>query len=280
MPLARTLYKLSLAVLRGQSQIMLQNHAGTGLLFLAGIALGGLDMLLGALLATVAATLLACLLGWNSGRIEQGLYGFSAALSGVALVVFFQPGLLLWLAVPVAGCLAALIQHLGLQRDWPLYTLPFVLVTWLCFLLGSNWLQPSIDVSLDVSLAGFALSGYGQVIFQSGFMSGLLFFIGVLLAAPLAAFHTLAASVLAGLLMLQLGADGGAVAAGLYGYNAVLCAMVFAGPRRQDALWVGISVLAALLTGQVLLHFGLPALTFPFVAGSWLALGLRRAVAS
>lgn len=279
MPFAVPFHALLLAVLRGHGQIMLQNHAGTGMLFLAGIAWGGLDMALGALLATLAATLLAYRLGWDAERIGQGLYGFSAALTGVALVLFFQPGVLLWLAIPLAGCVAALIQHQGLQRGWPLYTLPFILVTWLCLWLGSGWLQPAGDGSVAVQMAGFALSGYGQVIFQDSALSGLLFFAGVLLASPLAALYALAASMLAGLLMLQLGADAQAVASGLLGYNAVLCAMVFAGARRRDALWVGVSVLAALLTGQILVHFGLPALTFPFVAGSWLALGLRRVLA-
>ena len=271
--------QLLLAVLRGYGQIMLQNHAGTGLLFLAGIAWGGWDMALGALLATLSATLLAYRLGWDNQRIEQGLYGFSAALTGVALVLFFPPSIGLWLLLPVAGCLAALIQHLGLQRGWPLYTLPFILVTWLCLWLGSSWLPTAVALPQQ-AIAGMALSGFGQVILQNSTLSGLLFFIGVWLAAPLAALYALAASLLAGWLMLQLGTDADAVAWGLLGYNAVLCAIVFAGPAGEDGLWVLLSVLAALLVGQMFLHAGLTALTFPFVAGSWLVLWLRRLVSA
>lgn len=275
MPFELSSRVLLLAVLRGLGQIMLQNHAGTGLLFLAGIAWGGLDMALGALLATLAARVLAYRLGWPRARIEQGLYGFSAALTGVALVLFFQPSLLLWLVIALAGCAAALIQQLGLQRGWPLYTLPFILVTWLCVWLGQPWLKP-VAALPQLDMAGFALRGFGQVIFQGGLLPGLLFFLGVWLASPLAALYGLAAAMLAGLCMLQLGASVDAVAFGLLGYNAVLCAMVFAGRAWQDGIWLGFAVLAALLVGQIFLHAGWPALTFPFVAGSWLALALRR----
>lgn len=55
-------------VLKGIGQIMLQENALTGLLFLIGITCGSIEMGLGALLATVSGTATAILLKYNKKR--------------------------------------------------------------------------------------------------------------------------------------------------------------------------------------------------------------------
>ena len=96
-------------VLTGFGQIMLQNNALTGLLFLIGIAYGSINMALAALLATASATLFAKLLKLDEQNLNDGLYGFSAALVGVALLLFFKVHWLVWVAVVSGGIIAALL---------------------------------------------------------------------------------------------------------------------------------------------------------------------------
>ena len=72
-------------LLRGLGQIMLQENAATGVLFLIGIFYGSTTMGIAAILSVCCGTLTAKILGYDKSEIEKGLYGFSAALVGVAL---------------------------------------------------------------------------------------------------------------------------------------------------------------------------------------------------
>ena len=83
-------------VLRGIGQIMLQESALTGLLFLAGIFYGSVSMGLAAILAAFCGTLTAKIMGYDNSEIQKGLYGFSPALVGVALIFYFQPVFIIW----------------------------------------------------------------------------------------------------------------------------------------------------------------------------------------
>lgn len=77
-------------LLKGIGQIMLQENSLTGLLFLIGIFYGSIIMGL-ALLAAICGTVTAYLLKYDKTEITQGLYGFSAALVGVAAMLFLKP---------------------------------------------------------------------------------------------------------------------------------------------------------------------------------------------
>lgn len=76
---------------KGLGQIMLQDNPVTGMVFLAGICFGSVSMGVAALLAALTGTLTAIVLKFPSENINKGLYGFSAALTGVALILFFNP---------------------------------------------------------------------------------------------------------------------------------------------------------------------------------------------
>ncbi|HPB58408.1 MAG TPA: urea transporter, partial [Bacteroidales bacterium] len=77
-------------ILKGLGQIMLQENSITGLLFLIGIFYGSPLMGLAALLAVICGTSTAYLLKYDKKEIHQGLYGFSAALVGVATLLFLK----------------------------------------------------------------------------------------------------------------------------------------------------------------------------------------------
>lgn len=92
-------------------QIMLQENQMTGFLILIGIFYGSFTMGLATVLATICGTATAFLLKYEKSEIDKGLYGFSAALVGVAILLFFKPVLLSWLLIILGSSLATIIQH-------------------------------------------------------------------------------------------------------------------------------------------------------------------------
>ena len=120
--------------------------------------------------------------------------------------------------------------------------------------------------------------------FQDNPLTGLLFLVaiawGALAAgAPTVFFAGVLGVVAATLAAIWRRADSAALKAGLYGYNGALVGLALAtfltpGP----ALWVyvalgaAVSTIATLGTAGALKPLGAPALTFPFVAVTWILL--------
>lgn len=260
---------------------MLQENALTGFLFLVGIFFGGVSMGIAAVIATVSGTFTAKSLGYDQDEIEQGLYGFSAALVGVALLLFLKPVAIVWLLVFIGSAIATVIQHFFIRRQIPVFTLPFVLVTW-AILLVAHYVCPSVLNQTTSSPTGFdlafALRGYGQVIFQGSVVAGVIFFAAVFISSPVAALYGLFAAVFAGLLSMAAGAPPEDVALGLFSYNAVLCAIAFAGKKLIDGLWALIAVTFSIAISLAMAHYRLVQLTFPFVAASVISLVLRHLI--
>ncbi len=260
---------------------MLQEKSITGLLFLIGIFYGSYIMGLAALLATICGTATAYLFKYDKAEIEQGLYGFSAALVGVAVMLFLKPVIWAWLFVVLGAVAAAMLQHFAIKRKFPAYTLPFVLVTWLILLICHYFWNdvltlstPAVAQVSDSLTEGF--KSFGQVIFQDKFLVGLLFFLAVFISSPIAALYGLAAAIVSAILSFYLSVPLNDINLGLYGFNAVLCAIVFAGPKVIDGLWVLISIILALAISLLMLKTGIPKLTFPFVVATWMTLLLKN----
>jgi len=213
-------------ILKGLGQIMLQENRITGLLFLIGIFYGSYTMGLAAILATICGTATAYLFKYDKTEIEQGLYGFSAALVGVAVMLFLKPVLWAWLFVFLGSVAAAMLQHFAIKRNFPAYTFPFVLVTWLILLVCHYFWNdlfavstPAVAQISDSLTEGF--KSFGQVIFQDKFLSGLLFFIAVFISSPIAALYGLAAAIVSAILAFHLSVPMTDINLGLYGFNAV-----------------------------------------------------------
>lgn len=260
-------------ILRGMGQIFLMENTATGIFFLAGIFYGSYLMGIAALLAVSMGTLTAIVLKYDVKNINSGLYGFSAALVGVAMILFCKPAVLTWILIVVGSAFAATIQHFFIKKNIPVFTLPFILVTWI-ILLGYYYLQPEgLNEFPELRSMGqlnfnYILKGYGQVMFQGGIVSGILFLIGVLVHSPVAALYGVLASLIGGLVAYHAGMPAEMVSEGLLSFNAVLCAMVFAGRKMQNGLDVLISVLLATFISILMLNKGLIQITFPFVAAS------------
>ncbi len=261
-------------LLNGFSQIMLQKNVMTGLLFLAGIALGSVYMALGAILATMTGTLAAIALKFDKYETGIGLYGFSGALVGVATMLFFKPTLIVWLAIAVGGALAAILQNLFIRYNLPVYTFPFVLVTWLFIYLGEAFF-PELMHSFknydlkEIEYLAFAFKGFGQVIFQDKLLVGVMFFIAVFISSPIAALYGMAASVVSAILATYMQIPADTIGMGLLSFNAVLCAIVFAGDQVRDGFYALLSIVVSLAVSLIFLKYELPQLTFPFVVGAF-----------
>ncbi|MFV0157414.1 urea transporter [Empedobacter falsenii] len=273
-------------VLKGIGQIMLQENSGTGLLFLIGIFFGSTIGGIGVLIATCVGTITAIILKYNSEEINAGLYGFSAALVGVGLTVLFESTFLLWVLLVVFSALATVIQHFFNQRNIAGYTFPFIILTWV-LIYGIHYftsIKPlvSSEDSLMLAVNQFFLptNSFGEVIFQSNPLSGILFFVAVFVGSPIAALYGVAASVFSAIFAFYLGAPLDQILMGLFGFNAVLTSIVFAGNKKIDGLWVLIGVVLTVLLqilfiqSAIFSEFG-GVLTFPFVLGIWITLFLK-----
>lgn len=262
-------------MLRGLGQIMLQGNVATGLLFLAGITWGSPAMGLAALLAVCCGTGTALLLRYNKAEVEQGLYGFSAALVGVALVLFRGTGPEVWCAIGVGSALAAVLQHFFIRRKIPAFTLPFVVITWVALTLLPA--PATAAATGEPALLGgvwpaAVVRGFGQVIFQAGPVPGLLFILGVAVHSRRAAAFGLASALLAALLAMALERPEASVAMGLWSFNAVLCGIALSGTGRRNILLVLVAVTLAVGIGMGMEPGPLPQLTFPFVAATFMVL--------
>ena len=259
--------------LKGISQIMLLENAFSGLLLLIGVFYGSPLMGLAMTLAVICGTSAATILKFNQSEIDKGLYGFSAALVGVGLLLFFEPTAVAWILVVICSIMASLLQHFFIRRNIPAFTFPFVLIMWIVIFIATRYFpfllsSTTYSDSLNIDYLGFGIKSFGQVIFQDSMVAGMLFFIAVLIDSPMGALFGLAAAMLSGFISWLIFAPIGEVSMGLFGYNAVLCAIVFAGKNISDVVWAVISVLMALVIGWFMWNYRLVQLTFPFVLAS------------
>ncbi|MDT3694971.1 MAG: urea transporter [Ignavibacterium sp.] len=275
-------------LLKGIGQIMLQENRWTGLLFIIGLFIGSWQYAVAAILAAAAGTAAAKLLKYNQQEINAGLYGFSPALVGVVLVFLFDDLLIIWSLVIIGGILAAMIQHFFFTKKIPAYTFPFILVAWAFIFIIRQYTDISPSELLQIKFAPAQLdvflaptNGFGEVIFQAGALSGIIFFIAVFINSPVAALYSLAASLLGAILSLTNGQPIEQINLGLFGFNAVLTAIVFAGTKKVDGLWVLAGAVITIVIHNLLIDYHVldvvgGVLTFPFVAGTWITLLIQK----
>ncbi|MET3021993.1 urea transporter [Flavobacterium hydatis] len=279
-------------VLKGIGQIMLQENIYTGLLFTIGLFIGSASMGIAVLLASLTGTLTAKVLKYDKEEISMGLYGFSASLVGVALVFLFKNEIIIWLLVIVGSIAAAMLQHFFIKRKIPVFTFPFIFVTWVLVTLLHHFsnIPPSEafmkvpDLS-NIDTFTSEVNGFGEVIFQANIWAGLLFFVGVYISSPIAALYGLLGSAVSSAISFHGHEPINDVHMGLFSFNAVLCAIVFAGNKKIDGALVLISVVICVMINiglvnakiEVLQNAG-GAFTLPFVLATCLVLPLKKFV--
>ena len=297
-------------LLRGVGQVMFQNNPLTGLLFLVGIFVNSFKFGGAALLGLAASTLAAHLLGVDRALIRAGLFGFNGILVGIALAFFFEFDFLLAIYIVLGAAVSTVVMmaliNLLTPWDMPALTAPFVLTTWLMLFAVYQFdalsptaplapLAPDPEAAVQTDLrelatgaGGLTLAnlahglfrGVGEVMFEDNLLSGLIFLVAIAVNSRISAGFALLGSAVGLLTALVMGADGFTAYHGLYGFNAVLCAIAIGGVffvltwrSAIYALVAAVFSVPALAAIAVLLSpIGMPALTAPFVLTTWLFL--------
>lgn len=267
------------------SQIMLQRSTVTGLLFVVGIGLNSLIMLLGATTAILSALVIAKLCKYDTDLVNSGLYGYNAALVGIAVFYFLPANSFSFTLVILAGAISTVIMHsiLQLLPNFSAFTTPFIFSTWLLLLLMET-------LAIDTTAAAFAanasgdfyvvMRGVSQVMFQDYWLSGAVFIAGLALYSYQFAAWAVTGSV-AGMIIARIfNFSDDLVLIGFYGFNASLTAIALATrytKRYSKKNWpILLGIIMSVLFTKVFEQLPIPALTAPFVLASWIIIGLVR----
>lgn len=271
----------TISLLHSLSQITLQKSAMTGLLFLLAIALNSPAMLFGCIVATVTGLLVAKLCQFDSALIQGGLYGYNAALAGIAVLYFLPLNLASFILVIFSGALSTLLMHLMLTRQVTLspLTMPFVLCSWVLFALidvvgliqlkHTEILIPETFTLLHYFQA--SMRGVAQVMFQDNWLSGIIFILALSFYSYKVAIWGIFGALLSTLLAVVFGFSTELILLGVYGYNGCLVAIALSGifPRRYGVIIA--AVIATLFIMKIFEAASFPAFTAPFVLVTWLA---------
>ena len=118
---------MAITLLKGISQVSFINNELSGLVILAAIAFNNIKHAIWVALAVLISTVFSHMIGASGALIEQGLYGYNAILTTLALVLYPRIPWPLILLGMLLSCLITLGFHaLSLL---PL-TAPFILSTW------------------------------------------------------------------------------------------------------------------------------------------------------
>ena len=82
------------------------------------------------LISVITTNLVGFLLGFDKRTLSRGLFGFNSLLVGLALGVYFEPGLLL-LIIVILGAILTLLISVSMQGVIGKYTLPFLSIPFL-----------------------------------------------------------------------------------------------------------------------------------------------------
>ena len=255
----------------GVGQIMFGDKPITGAIFLGGLALASPLMAAGTAIGSFIGALSALAMRCDRTEVKQGLYGFNAALVGLAMTVAFAPSIT-FCALMIGGCVASTAITSAMRRaSLSHFTAPFVLSTWVTWAIGKSLeLNPSqMMTSLlpNVSADPFgALHGLGQVLFQESAAVGILFASGLFLSSPRAAVAGLLGAGVGGAVAAATGFSSASIASGLLGYNAALCAIAL----KDRPVYAALASVVTLPLCAGFAYIGAPALTAPFVIATWL----------
>lgn len=267
-------------VLRGIGQVMFQNNIYSGILFLGGIFYNSWLLGLAAVLGTIISTAAAQILKYPKQDIQNGLYGFNGALTGIAVFCFFEVNAMTFSALVLGAFLSTPLSHFLKKLISP-FTAPFVLVTWfliysLLFLFQIPLLSATAPTETHLQIASALGNSFGQVMFQKNVITGILFVLAIFINNKLMAVYALFAAILGSLSGCVFGESVDHINSGLMGYNAILCAIALCGKKRSDFLWITGAIILSTFLNIVLAKTGIITLTAPFVLATWIILTLQN----
>lgn len=291
-------------LLRGSGQVMFQQSAWTGLLFLIGIfwgaySAGAGQVAWGAVLGLISSTFAGWIIGEHVQDGEDGLWGFNGILVGCAFPTFLAPVPLMWVSLICCAMLTTWMRrgfnNVTAQFKINSLTFPFVFLTWV-FLLSARVLTatPLADMdspALIVHIGGhidwsfwsfviYWLKGISQVFLINNAITGVIFLVGLAVCSRWAAIYAAGSSALALFVAVLFAADPADVTAGLFGFSPVLTGIAvgttFYKVNWKSALWTAAAVVATVFIqagmDTLLIPWGMPTLTGPFCVATWLFL--------
>ncbi|WP_176399078.1 urea transporter [Pandoraea sp. PE-S2T-3] len=266
------------------AQIYFIPSAGIGLLLFAVLMLADRPAALAGLAASVGASLVALVLRLPRDARRSGLFGYNAALTGIAFGALWQPDLTsaVWLSVCV--CLTVIASAELVRHRLPALTGPFVAV------MALSWaMQPWLGLlprtgalACDTGTPGFVFCSVGQVVFVAPLVLGLLTWYVLALWNARATVWALAAGVVVWLGIALLAQHWPALAgqAGGIGVNGFLAALGLGVFHRRPGVRLAGAALAGLfciVLGALLGPLGWPYFTLPFNLAVWTLLAVTRA---
>ena len=293
-------------VLRGAGQVMFQQSAWTGLLFLAGIfwgayASGTPQVGWGALVGLVAATVAGKMMGLNSSQSDglEGLWGFNGILVGCAFPTFLGDNWMMWVSLILCAMITTWVRKgfNNVMAAWKVssFTFPFVFMTWM-FLFAARYFQSLDPFGLSTpeitipetgqlvcdfgDLVVWWLKGISQVFLIDNWVTGIFFLVGLALCSRWAAIWAAVASAVALAVAILFQGDPHTISAGLFGFSPVLTGIAlgctFYKVTWRSALWALAGVLTTVFIqaamDSIMLPYGIPTLTGPFCIATWLFL--------
>lgn len=144
--------------LRGVAQIMLQENAITGALFVLGVYYSSWQMGIGLTVGTLVGTSLGYTFKSYRKEWEMGLYGFNGALVGTAVVLGYGFDFTAMLVIIVASALSTYLMHLAIGKGWRVFTFPFIIASWIFVtIVGSFLIEPVATTIIVEPAKGIAL---------------------------------------------------------------------------------------------------------------------------
>lgn len=274
----QTFYQEIKTLLLGFSQVFLLQSALSGALILAGLFCNSWQLALLALLGCLVSRATASLWRDTKQEIADGLYGFNGALVGIAIGVYWEISWLSLLLLVIGAALSTwLARAFRRHAQLPGLTAPFIIAVWALLLVsllapqGVGLIDSAAQLEEGQPLwrrLGVALGdSVGQVMFQANVLTGLLFFLAIAWESRRKALYALLGALIP---MLVIPFVPEAVwREGLLGYNAVLCAIYWAGTGERRLLYALLSVVLSVLLELLALYAGLIPLTAPFVLSVW-----------
>lgn len=289
-------------ILRSYGQVMLQNNALSGLIFLLGVLMGGYlagKPIIGAasLVAVISANIMAYVYQLNEKAWQQGIYGFNACLTGIALATFCENSPYLWCTIVLASIFSVFITKAlsPILQHWylPCLTMPFILITWIFLLATPSFSALTrVQAVTTTTNTGFTLLhllpssilGIAEVFLFNSTLVGITFLIALAVNSLRITLYAIVGSILAIGIALLYGGQLELITLGLYSFNAVLTAITLItfsnAPNSKTNLYIVLAIILTVFTQSALTTllkpYALPVLTMPFVLVSWLWLLINQ----
>lgn len=293
------------SILRGIGQVMFQENAWTGLLFLMGIfwgayAEGTPQVAWGALTGAVVSTLTGWAMVQKPADGLAGLWGFNGTLVGCAFPTFLGTTWLMWLCLILCAALSTIVRRgfNNVMAPWKVnsLTFPFVFTTWV-FLLASRMfagMPPIGEATPELpgevvtafshgfgNLVTYWLKGISQVFLINDWGTGIFFLVALFICDRWSCLWAAVASAISLAVVCLFHASGSDIADGLYGFSPVLTGIAIGSVFYKTTNWqiAALTVLAIVITVFVqaamnafFKPWGLATLTGPFCITTWLFL--------